>query len=161
MRMSDQPSVAVETTIKADASRIYDLVSDLDVMSGFGTEFVAGEWSSGRPGTVGATFLGRQRFGDLEWETNSTVTKADPAKCFTWRVGDPENYTAEWVVTLRPDGAGTAVSYSFVHGPGPSGLRDRIEAAPEREEEIINGRLGILQENMVKTLEGLRRRTAA
>jgi len=161
MRLSDQPAVAVETTIKADASRIYDLMSDLDVMSGFGTEFTAGEWSSGRPGTVGSTFLGRQRLGDLEWETTSTVTVAKPAKTFAWRVGDKDDFTAEWTVGLRSVPGGTEVQYGFVHGPGPSGLRTRIDAAPERESEIIESRLAILQENMVKTLEGIRRRTAA
>ena len=33
MKMSDQPSVAVETVIKADPERVYDLVSDLDAMA--------------------------------------------------------------------------------------------------------------------------------
>jgi len=161
MQMSDQPSVAVETTIKADAARVYDLMSDLDVMSSFGTEFTGGEWSSGRPGTVGATFLGRQRLGDLEWETTSTVTAADAAKKFSWRVGDQNDHTAEWTVTLRSVPGGTEVQYGFVHGPGPSGLRTRIEANPDRESATIEARLATLQENMVKTLEGIRRRTAA
>lgn len=160
MRMSDQPSVAIETMIKADAARIYELVSDLEVMSSFGTEFVGGEWSSGRPGAAGATFLGRQRLGDLEWETTSTVTAADAAKRFAWRVGDPDNFTADWEITLRSVPKGTELTYSFVHGPGPSGLRIRIDAAPEREEAIIEARLATLQENMVKTIEGIRRRTA-
>lgn len=161
MQMSDQPSVSVETVIKADGERIYDLVSDLEVMASFGTEFVGGEWSTGRPGTKGATFLGRQRFGDLEWETTSTVVAADRGRRFTWRVGDPENFTAEWDVVMRSVPKGTEVAYSFMHGPGPSGLRSRIEADPERESAIIESRLSILQENMVKTLEGLRRRTAS
>ncbi len=161
MRMSDQPSVAVETLIKADSSRIYELVSDLEVMASFGTEFVGGEWSSGRPGEVGSTFLGQQRMGDLHWETTSTVTVAEPGKQFVWVVGDPENMTAEWDFTLRSVPKGTEVTYSFVHGPGPSGLRTRIDANPERESATIESRLAMLQENMVKTLEGIRRRTAA
>lgn len=160
MRMSDQPSVAIETTIKADAARVYELVSDLEVMSSFGTEFTRGEWRSGRPGTVGATFLGHQRLGDLEWETTSTITAADPSKRFAWRVGDQDDFTADWQINLRSVPKGTALAYSFVHGPGPSGLRIRIDAAPEREEAIIDARLATLQENMVKTIEGIRRRTA-
>ena len=46
MQMSDQPSVAVETLIKAESARIYELASDLEVMASFGTEFVGGEWLS-------------------------------------------------------------------------------------------------------------------
>ncbi len=161
MRMSDEPSVAVETLIKADGARIYELVSDLEVMASFGTEFQGGEWSSGRPGAVGSTFLGRQRMGDLEWETTSTVIAADPGKRFAWKVGDPDNHTAIWDLGLRSVPKGTEVTYSFVHGPGPSGLRTRIDANPDRESAAIESRLAMLQENMVKTLEGIRRRTAA
>lgn len=160
MKMSDTPSVMVETTIKAEPGRVYELVSDLDAMSSFGTEFIAGEWSSGRPGTKGSTFLGRQRLGDSEWETTSTVTVADPGRTFEWVVGDVDNETARWTVNLRSVPDGTEVKYGFVHGPGPSGLRDRIEQHPDDESKFIEGRLEMLQQNMIKTLEGIRRRTA-
>ena len=160
MKMSDTPSVMVETVIKVDPARVYELVSDLDAMASFGTEFQTGEWSSGRPGTVGSTFLGRQRLGDAEWETTSTITKADPGRTFEWVVGDVDNVTATWTVTMRSVPDGTEVRYAFVHGPGPSGLRERIERHPDDEAKFIEGRLEMLQQNMIKTLEGIRRRTA-
>lgn len=160
MRMSDEPSITVETTIKVDAERVYELVSDLDAMASFGTEFQSGKWVSGRPGSVGSSFVGRQRLGDREWETTSTVLTARPGREFAWVVGDPENATATWTVSLRTVPDGTEVRYSFVHGPGPSGLRDAIEKHPEDEVKFIEGRLSALQENMIKTLEGIRRRTA-
>lgn len=160
MRMSDEPTVSVETTIKADPERVYELLADLDAMASFGTEFQSGRWSSGRPGTVGSTFVGRQRLGDSEWETTSTVLTADPGKEFAWVVGDPDEPTATWTASLRSVPDGTEVRYTFVHGPGPSGLRSRIEAQPHDEEKFIEGRLSMLQQNMIKTLEGIRRRTA-
>ncbi len=160
MKMSDTPSVAVETVIKAAPERVYELVSDLDAMASFGTEFQAGEWAGGRPGTVGSSFRGRQRLGDSEWETLSTVTVASPGKEFAWVVGDVDNPTATWTVNMRSVPDGTEVRYGFVHGPGPSGLRDRIEKHPEDESKFIEGRLEMLQQNMIKTLEGIRRRTA-
>jgi len=160
MRMSDQPSVTVETTIKVDAQRVYELMSDLDAMASHGTEFQGGRWSSGRPGAVGSTFVGRQRVGEREWETTSTVVTADPGREFSWQVGDPDNLTATWTVKMRSVPEGTEVRYSFVHGPGPSGLRERIEEQPHDEEKFIDARLSTLQQNMIKTLEGIRRRTA-
>jgi hypothetical protein len=160
MKMSDQPSVAVETVIKVEPERVYELMSDLDAMASFGTEFQAGEWATGRPGAVGSTFLGRQRLGDREWETTSTVITANKGREFAWAVGDPDNATAFWTVTLRKVPDGTEVQYSFVHGPGPSGLRSRIEAHPDDEARFIESRLEMLQQNMIKTLEGIRRRTA-
>lgn len=162
MHMSDEPSVTVETTITAPPERIYELVSDLDVMSSFGTEFQSGEWSSGRPGEKGSTFLGRQKMGDNEWETTSTVTTADSGRMFSWRVGDPADdaFTSEWTLSMRSVPNGTEVHYTFKHGPGPSRLRSIIEQKPDEEEAIIDFRLTMLQENMVKTLEGIRRRTA-
>lgn len=158
MRMSDEPSVAIETLIKADPERIYEIMSDLDAMATFGTEFQSGEWVSGRPGTVGSTFLGRNKLGEWEWETTSTVLEATQGKAFSWRVGDPDNHTADWAITMRSVPNGTEVRYRFTHGPGPSGLTSRIEAHPEEEETLIEARLQMIQENMVKTLEGVRRR---
>jgi len=160
MKMSDSPSVSVETTIKAEPDRIYELVSDLDAMGSFGTEFQGGQWVSGKPGTVGSTFVGRQRLGDSEWETTSTVTVAEPGRTFEWVVGDPDDHTASWTMNLRSVPDGTEVRYGFVHGPGPSGLRDRVEKHPDDESKFIEGRLEMLQQNMIKTLEGMRRRTA-
>ena len=160
MKMSDIPSVSVETVIQADCERVYEIASDLDAMASFGTEFQSGEWASGRPGTVGSTFRGRQRLGDSEWETISTVRSATPGREFSWVVGDTDNPTATWTLQMRSVPGGTEVSYAFVHGPGPSGLRERIAAHPDDETKFIEGRLAMLQENMVKTLEGIRRRSA-
>lgn len=160
MKMSDTPAVSVETVIAAEPDRVFEIVSDLDAMASFGTEFQSGEWASGRPGSVGSTFRGRQRLGDSEWETVSTVTSAKPGREFSWTVGDVDDATAMWTMQLRSVPGGTEVSYSFVHGPGPSGLRDRIAAHPDDETKFIEGRLAMLQQNMVKTLEGIRRRTA-
>lgn len=160
MKMLDNPAVNVETVIAADADRIYEIVSDLDAMASFGTEFQSGEWVSGRPGEVGATFRGRQRLGDREWETLSTVMSAETGREFSWVVGNVEEPTATWKMQLHSVPGGTEVSYGFVHGPGPSGLRDVIAAHPHDEAKFIESRLATLQENMVKTLEGIRRRTS-
>lgn len=160
MKMSDTPAVSVQTVIEASPDRVYEIVGDLDAMASFGTEFQGGDWASGRPGEVGSTFTGRQRLGESEWETTSTVVSATPDKEFAWVVGDVDNATATWTVSLREVPGGTEVDYAFVHGPGPSGLRDRIAAHPDSESKYIEGRLAMLQENMVKTLEGIRRRTS-
>ena len=126
MKMSDNPAVSVETIISASPERIYEIASDLEAMASFGTEFQGGEWASGRPGSVGSTFTGKQRLGDSEWETTSTVLTAKPGQEFSWVVGDVDNVTATWTMRMRGVPAGTEVSYAFVHGPGPSGLKDRI-----------------------------------
>lgn len=160
MKMSDSPAVSVETVIQAEADRVYEIASDLDAMASFGTEFQSGEWATGKPGSVGSTFRGRQRLGDREWETVSTVKTAKPGREFAWVVGNIEDPTATWTMQLRSVPGGTEVSYGFVHGPGPSGLREVIAAHPDDESKFIENRLAGLQENMVKTLEGIRRRTA-
>lgn len=159
--MSDSPSVSVETSIAGGADRIYALVSDLDVMGSFNTEFQGGEWIGGRPATVGASFRGRQKLGEREWETTSTVVTAEPGSCFAWKVGSVGEPVATWTLRLSPTSSGTDVSYSFVHGPAESGLTAAVAASPDRETEIIEGRLAHLQENMIRTLEGIRRRLAA
>lgn len=160
MRMSDQPSVTIETVIDAPADTLYALASDLDVLGSFGTEFEGGEWLTGTPATEGATFLGRQRNGDRSWESTSTVTAARPGREFEWKVGldDDGEAMATWRFGFRTVPDGTEVQYSVVLGSLPSGLTTLIDRNPGSEAEIIDKRLQLFQENMVKTLEGIRRR---
>ena len=158
MRMSDLPTVMVETVIEADADRIDAVVADLEAMASFGTEFQRGEWVSGRPGEVGSRFVGHQRLGDREWQSTSTVVLRDVGRSFGWTVGDPDDPVARWTFRMRRVPDGTEVRYEAVLGPGESGLTAAIASHPEAEEAIIEKRLRHLQENMVKTLEGIRRR---
>lgn len=160
MRMSDLPTVSVETVIEAPAGDIYAVITDLDALAGFGTEFRAGRWVSGSPGAVGSCFVGRNGRDDREWETTSTVVTAEPDREFAWAVNvdDAGDALATWRFHLRSVPDGTEVRFTAVMGPGESGLTAAIARSPEAEEEIISRRLQHHQENMVKTLEGVRRR---
>ena len=157
MKMSELPTVTVETTIAAEPDEVFSHLADLDTMAGHGTEFQGGEWTKGRPGELGSTFVGRQRMGEREWESVSTVTTRETDRSFGWTVGDVDDPVARWTFELRRVPTGTEVSYTAVLGPGRSGLTAAIDAAPDREAQIIDRRLSGLQENMVKTLEGIRR----
>jgi len=157
MKMSDLPTISVETTISAEPDEVFAQLDDLDSMAGHGTEFQGGEWTHGRPGELGSMFVGQQRMGDREWESVSTVTTREAGHTFGWTVGDVDDPVARWTFELRRVPDGTEVHYTAVLGPGRSGLTGAIDAAPEREAQIIDRRLAHLQENMVKTLEGIRR----
>jgi len=164
MRMSDQPSIEVETVMASSAEAIYAVITDLEAMGEFDTEFRGGSWRTGAPAAVGSTFLGRNGYGDREWETTSTIVTATPDRAFGWSVNldpDTEECVATWSFALRQVPEGTEVRYGVVLGSAPSGLSARIDKNPENEAEFIEKRLQMFQENMVKTLEGVRRRASA
>ena len=72
-------------------------------------------------------------------------------------VGSADDPVATWTFNQRSVPDGTEVHYTVVVGTAPSGLSDAIERHPDSEDKIIEKRLMIFQENMVKTLEGIRR----
>jgi len=162
MRMADQPTVTVETVIDAAPEAVYDVVGNLEAMGSMGTEFQRGEWVSGRPGALGSKFVGYNRRNENEWSSTSKIVAADPGRSFAWDVlvDDTDETLASWRFSMRRVPEGTEVVYTATMGPGPSGLTAIIEKRPEAEEDIIDARLKMHQENMVKTLEGIRRRVA-
>ena len=157
MRMSDRPTVDAETFIEAPPAQVWELVTDIVRMGQWSPEYQGGEWLDEATGpAVGARFRGRNKRGDREWQSTSTVTEADAGRSFAWAVSDPENASATWRFDLAPQGSGTLLRQHVELGPGPSGLTARIEEMPDREEEIVASRTAGHQSNMQVTLEGIK-----
>ena len=151
MRYAEGPNVEVDVYVDAPPSAVWDLVSDITTPVRFSEELQSAEWIDDR------RFRGRSRHAAIgEWETVSTVVANEPGSVFAWAVGDPDNPSAEWRFTLRPEGEGTRLSQWMRMGPAPSGLNAAIEAMPDKEERIIARRLEEHRLNMAATLGGIR-----
>ena len=117
------------------------------------------EWIDDGP-AVGATFRGYNHHPrlDMTWDVVCTVTALEPEQVWEWTIGNPDNKVAKWRFDLSPadDGEGSVLRFSAEMGPGPSGLTPAIEKMPDREEEIVAGRLDEWRQNMTATVEGIK-----
>ncbi|MEA5363426.1 SRPBCC family protein [Amycolatopsis sp., V23-08] len=157
MKVSDCPTTQVEVRVGARPEEVWRWLLDIDLPSRFSTEFQGGGWVEGSEPGLGARFRGRNSHPVAgEWETVSTVTGYEPARLFAWAVMDVANPAASWKFELVPDGEGTVLRQWAQIGPGPSNLTKIIATMPEHEEEIVAMRLGELQDNMRKTVEGIK-----
>jgi uncharacterized protein YndB with AHSA1/START domain len=157
MRMCDRPTVEAAIFIAAPAARVWELVTNLELMGQWSPEYQGGEWLDGATGPmIGARFKGRNKRRERQWESVSTVVEAEMGRSFAWAVGNPENPAATWRFDLTPEGSGTQVRQHAKLGPGPSGLTARIAELPNREEDIVAARTAELYRNMQITLEGLK-----
>jgi uncharacterized protein YndB with AHSA1/START domain len=101
MRMRDKPTIEVEMSIAAPPARVWELVTDLQLMGHWSPEYQGGEWLDGATGpVVGARFKGRNKRGEREWESVSTVLEAEPGRSFVWAVVNPPNSCRH--LALRP-----------------------------------------------------------
>ncbi len=157
MRMQDGPTVEVEISVEATPARVWELVGDLALMGEWSPEYQGGDWLDGATGpAVGMRFKGRNRRGEREWVSESTVIESVPGQALAWAVSDPDNAAATWRFDLQPEGGGTRVRQHVRLGPGPSGLTARIAEQPDREEDIVAARCAEIRRNMQATLEGLK-----
>ena len=157
-RFVDGPAVEVEVDIDAGVDVVWELVSDVDLPGRFSDEFEAATWLDGatRP-AVGARFRGKNRHPAIgSWETVSTITACEEGRLLAWAVDDPTNPASTWRFELEPIGGRTILRQSAQIGPGPSGLTFEIDAAPEREEEIVRRRLDTHRRNMQRTVDGVK-----
>ncbi len=84
------------------------------------------------------------------------MTAFEPERIFEWTVGDPESKAARWRYDLEPTARGSRLRFRAEMGPGPSGLTPAIERMPDREEDIVAGRLREWTGNMTRTVEGIK-----
>ncbi|MFF3406284.1 SRPBCC family protein [Streptomyces sp. NPDC002742] len=158
-RYADQPTVEVRTRIDAPPRRVWELVSDIQLMPELSAELQSVEWLDGAKGpTVGARFVGRSRHESLgEWETTSYVVECEPYRAFAWAVADPEHPSAVWRFGLEGAEGGTELTQWMRMGPGRSGLSLAIDRMPEKEQKIVFVRLREFERSMTETVAAIRK----
>ena len=157
MQLVDRPAVSVCAAIMAPPSAVWDLITDLDAPGQWSPEYNGGTWLDGAVGPwLGARFEGRNSIGERSWTSTSTVTTCLPGVTYAWATGDVEAPGAIWRYDLLEDGERTIVRHTAVLCPGASGTSRHVEKNPDREDEIVSGRLEMLQTGMAATLNGLR-----
>ena len=158
-RYADNPTVQVQTWIGASQRRVWELVSDIELMPTMSQELQSVEWLDGaREPAVGAKFIGRSKHESLgEWATTSHVIECEPQRVFAWAVEDPANPTAIWRFRLEPKNGGTELSEWMQMGPARSGLSFAIDRMPEKEQKIVFVRMREFEQNMAATLAHIKK----
>jgi uncharacterized protein YndB with AHSA1/START domain len=158
-RYADIPTVAVRTWIDASPQRVWELVSDIQLMPSMSQELQSIEWLDGATEpVVGARFVGRSKHEALgEWATTSEVVECEPGRVLAWAVEDPANPTAVWRFELEPEAGGTQLSQWMQMGPARSGLSFAIDRMPDKEEKIVFVRMREFEQNMTSTLEQIKK----
>ncbi len=150
-RLVSDMHVEVSHRFDAPVEEVWRLLSDVEKMAGLGPEHVEAAWTSEGRG-VGATFIGRNRRDDFDWEVPCYVVECDPPRHFAWTVLEPENPSSRWSYSLSPDSGGTIVVQRFEHGPNYSFIRLWAEERPAEAAKIVESRAETLASDMQSTL---------
>lgn len=157
--MSDEPSSVVEVTRESTASaeRVWALISDVTRMGEWSPETTACVWLGGATGPeVGTRFRGRNQIGWRRWSTTCTVSAADPARRFAFRVTSGPLRVAEWAFDIEPTPDGCRVTESFTDQRGwlirtggalLTGVKDRPEHNRTSMEVTLDSLIGAAAAN--------------
>jgi uncharacterized membrane protein len=157
-RYADKPTVEVRTWIDAPPDRVWELVSDIELMPAMSSELQSVEWLDGaNVPAAGARFTGRSKHDAMgEWETTSQIVEFEPGRVFGWAVGDPASPSALWRFRLESKDCGTELSEWMQMGPARSGLSFAIDRMPDKEQKIVFVRMRELERNITVTLEQIK-----
>ncbi len=159
VRLADGPGTLAEIEIRARASAIWPVISDINFSAAYSPEFQRADWvDPDAPIGVGSQFIGTNHndtFG--EFKVPSFVDTFEPDRSFGWRTSDMDNPGARWRFDLEPVRSGTRLRYTMSLGPGPSGLTMAIDQMPDKEDRIINRRVRTQRTSMLKVLAAVKR----
>jgi uncharacterized protein YndB with AHSA1/START domain len=158
-RYADHPTAEASTWIDAPPERVWEVVSDIELMPALSTELQSVAWCDATGPAVGHTFVGRNRHDALgEWETTSTIVECDRGRAFAWAVQGFDGVSSTWRFTLEPDGSGTRLRQWMQMGPGRSGLSLAIDQMPDKEQKIVFVRMRELEKSIIATLAAVKDR---
>ncbi|MEM9467365.1 MAG: SRPBCC family protein [Actinomycetota bacterium] len=128
-------TTSVSRDIAADANTLYDLVADITRMGEWSPENHTCTWKDGFDSpVVGAEWVGDNRNGEFEWQTEGQVTEASPGVAFAFDAKVGDFVFSKWRYEFEPIDGGTRVSEHTLDlrpekvkemGPGISGVEDR------------------------------------
>lgn len=156
--LADGPGTVVEVDIKAKAAAVWAMISDPAISAQFSEESLGAEWAEGFDGpALGAKFIGRNKHKAIgEWEVPCFVHRFVDGKEFGWVTSDPDNPGAQWCFEVASIAGSVRLRYSVTLGPGRSGISMAIENMPEREADILRGRIREHRANMQKVIDGVK-----
>jgi nitroreductase len=156
LRFDDGPGAVTEIDIAATPTRVWALISDINLPAQFSEEFTGADWASDERG-VGAVFQGRNQHAAIgEWTVPCFVDTCDEPRSFGWRTSDADNPGARWRFDLEPREGGTRLRFIYSMGPGPSGTTMAITNHPGKEDRVLRRRIGEVYANMQRTVEGVK-----
>jgi len=158
-RYADTPTVEVQTWIDATPARVWQVVSNIELMPTMSQELQSVEWLDGVTApSVGARFVGHSKHESLgEWATTSEIIECDSERAFAWAVENRDNPTAVWRFSLYPKDGGTLLTQWMQMGPARSGLSFAIDRMPDKEQKIVFVRMREFERNMTITLEHIKK----
>jgi uncharacterized protein YndB with AHSA1/START domain len=153
-RYADKPTAQAQTWVDASPQRVWELVSDVELMPRLSDELQSVHWLDGTEGAgLGARFVGHSKHEALgEWSTTSEIIEYAVPEVFAWAVADRANPTAIWRFTLRPQDGGTLLSQWMQLGPARSGLSFAIDRMPDKEQKIVFVRMREFENAMITTV---------
>jgi len=156
--LADGPGTVVEVDIKAKAADVWAMISDPAVSSKFSPESLGAVWAEGFDGpALGAQFVGTNKHKAIgEWDVPCFVNRFIEGKEFGWVTSDVDNPGAQWCFEVASIAGSVRLRYSLTIGPGPSGISHAISNLPDREADILRGRVREHRGNMQKVLDGIR-----
>ncbi|MFE3526065.1 SRPBCC family protein [Streptomyces sp. NPDC059161] len=95
--------------IAAAPSKVYDLVSDVSMISAWSPSASQVSYDEGAGPQAGSWFSGRNERGGKEWTSRSQVLRAQPGEEFAFVVDG----LVQWTWTFQPLGTGTVVQQSW------------------------------------------------
>lgn len=161
MKYHHTPGTGVSIHVDASPDAVWAVVSDINLPAQFDTELQKAEWIEPATGpALDAEFRGFNRHQKMgrEWDVVCRVSHCEQGRSFGWQVTGDDGGPARWLFSMEPEGDGTRLSFDAVMGPGRSGLSPAIDAMPDREDDIVAGRLAEWAANMAKVLEGAKAR---
>lgn len=162
-RYADTPTAEVQTWIDAPPERVWNVVSDVELMPALSAELQSVQWLDDEHApAVGARFVGHSKHEALgEWSTTSHVMECAKPHVFAWAVENPQDPTAIWRFTLDAVDGGTRLREWVQLGPGRSGLSLAIDRMPDKEQQIVFVRMREFEANMAATLAAIKARVEA
>jgi hypothetical protein len=161
-------TTTVELPVRLPPELVWELVTAVERIGAWSPECVWAAWIDPADGggshqhepSTGDRFQARNEYaGGFTATVECVVTVAERPRRFGWVVlddeGDPNRPGSIWHYSLRPDGDGTVITHTFIHGSGLTGLREGAEAQPDRAAEVVARRLAQLHRHMTATLTAM------